>query len=304
MPADNGPITNALTVDVEDYFHVQAFARTISPTQWDGFESRTEANTGRLLDLFASLGVRATFFVLGWEAERRPRMVRRITGEGHELACHGYWHQLVYQAGPEAFRADIRRAKALLEDISGCPVAGYRAPSYSITAKSLWALDILAEEGFSYDSSIVPARHDIYGLPGAPRFPYVAATLSGRLAEFPPTTMRLGAGPLRATLPVGGGGYLRLYPFALTRWGLDRINSREGQPFSVYVHPWEVDPAQPRMGGSARSRFRHYVNLGRTRERLAGLVRRFGFSPMGQVIAGLADLPVLRPGGHGTREAA
>ena len=167
MPNDHGPIHNALTVDVEDYFHVQAFAPGVSPADWDGFESRTEANTGRLLELFAGLGVKATFFVLGWEAERRPGMVRRIAGEGHEVACHGYAHQLVYKNGPEAFREDVRRAKALIEDITGSRAAGYRAPSYSITAKSLWALDILAEEGFTYDSSIVPARHDIYGLPGA-----------------------------------------------------------------------------------------------------------------------------------------
>lgn len=231
-------ILNALTVDVEDYFHVQAFADVVSPVNWDHYESRVENNTYRILDLLGERGLKATFFVLGWEASRRPGMVRRIVGEGHELACHGYGHQLIYRIGPEAFRADVRHAKSLLEDLGGTPVAGYRAPSYSITAKSLWALDILVEEGFRYDSSIVPARHDIYGLPGAPRFPYRLSCAGGELVEFPPSTMCVGVGPFKATLPVGGGGYLRLYPLSLTRWGLDRINAAEGQPFSVYIHPW------------------------------------------------------------------
>lgn len=292
-------IMNALTVDVEDYFQVQAFADAVSPRDWDGFESRVESNTDRVLNLMAERGLQGTFFVLGWEARRRPGMVRRIVGEGHELACHGYGHQLIYRIGRMAFREDVRRAKSLLEDISGKQVSGYRAPSYSITAKSLWALEILAEEGFRYDSSIVPARHDVYGLPGAPRFPYRIRCEAGELTEFPPTTMRVGFGPLAATLPVGGGGYLRLYPRALTRWGLEAINKREKQPFSVYIHPWELDPHQPRLSGSRRSRFRHYHNLHRTEHNLGHLLENFRFGPMGRVIAALDALLVRKPSAGG-----
>ncbi len=302
MRAPRGPLLNALTVDVEDYFQVQAFAGVVAPGQWEGFESRVEANTGRVLDLLAEHGLTATFFVLGWEARRRPGLVRRIVAEGHEVACHGYGHQLIYRIGPRAFREDIRQAKALLEDITGRPVNGYRAPSYSITAQSLWALDILVETGFTHDSSIVPTRHDFYGIPGAPRFPYRVETGAGGLVEFPPSTMRLRLGPVRATVPVGGGGYLRLYPLALTRWGLRRLNGREGQPFSVYVHPWELDPGQPRLRASARSRLRHYLNLGKTRERLATLFRDFRFGPMGEVTASLGPLPSVAVDGGVLRE--
>jgi len=295
---------NALTVDVEDYFQVQAFADVVSPRQWESFESRVEANTCRVLDLFAEHGLKATFFVLGWEAKRRPAMVRRIIDEGHELACHGYGHQLIYRFGPDAFRADIRRAKDILEDISGQPVHGYRAPSYSITAQSLWALDILVEEGFRYDSSIVPARHDIYGLPGAPRFPYRLLCASGELIEFPPSTMRVGVGPFKATLPVGGGGYLRLYPLSLTRWGLDRINTVESQPFSVYIHPWELDHEQPRVRGPMKSMFRHYVRLRHTARRLHVLLQAYRFCPMGVCLGTMAELPILLPIQGHLREAA
>lgn len=284
-------LPNAFTVDVEDYFQVQAFAGTIPPSTWEGFESRIEANTDKALELLAAHGVHGTFFVLGWEARRRPELVRRIAAGGHEVACHGYGHQLVYGIGPEAFREDIQAAKGLLEDITGQPVTGYRAPSYSITAKSLWSLDILTEAGFAYDSSIVPARHDFYGLPGAPRFPYRIVTAAGSLVEFPPSTMRLGIGRLRATVPVGGGGYLRLYPLALTRWGLGGINARERQPFSVYVHPWELDPGQPRLQGPLRSRFRHYVNQDRTIARLDALLRQFRFGTMRETLAALGPLP-------------
>ncbi|MFP5221204.1 MAG: XrtA system polysaccharide deacetylase [Acidobacteriota bacterium] len=294
MPSHDATL-NALTVDVEDYFQVQAFADVISPLDWDRFESRVENNTYRVLDLLAENGIKGTFFVLGWEAERRPGIVRRITGEGHELACHGYGHQLVYRIGPVAFREDVRRAKSILEDISGKPVLGYRAPSYSITARSLWALDILAEQGFLYDSSIVPARHDVYGIPGAPRFPYRVRCEAAELTEFPPSTMQVGVGALKATLPVGGGGYLRLYPRALTHWGLETINNREGHPFSVYVHPWELDPHQPKLSGSRRSRFRHYHNIHRTERDLGQLLKRFRFGPMGRVIAALDKAPIHDP---------
>lgn len=288
-------IVNALTVDVEDYFQVQAFADVVSPHQWESFVSRVEDNTCRVLDLFAEHGLKATFFVLGWEAQRRPAIVRRIIADGHELACHGYGHQLIYRIGPDAFREDVHRAKSLLEDISGHPVHGYRAPSYSITAESLWALDILVEEGFLYDSSIVPARHDTYGLPGAPRFPYRVACARGSLIEFPPSTMQVGMGPFKATVPVGGGGYLRLYPFTLTKWGLDRINNAEGQSFSVYVHPWELDPDQPRVSATAKSRFRHYTNLHQTADRLITLSKLFRFTTMGECIGAMQDLPSREP---------
>jgi len=288
----NSPdIRNALTVDVEDYFHVAAFKDVIRPEDWDRFASRVEDNTERILGMLGRHGVTATFFILGWEARRRPRLVRRIAELGHEVACHGHGHQLIYQTGPKAFREDVARSKSILEDLTGAPVLGYRAPSYSITSRSLWALDILSESGFAYDSSIVPARHDLYGVPGAPRFPYRIRTASGELTEFPPSTMRPGVGPFRATLPVGGGGYLRLYPAALTHWGLDSVNRKHGQPFCVYVHPWEMDPGQPRVACPPRSRFRHYVNLRKTPSRLDSLLQRYTFGPMGKVIESLSNCP-------------
>jgi len=296
-------IINALTVDVEDYFHVQAFADVISPHTWADFDSRVEDNTRRILDLLATHGRKATFFVLGWEAQRRPELVRLIAASGHEVACHGFGHQLVYNIGPKAFREDVARAKSLLEDLTGHPVTGYRAPSYSITVKSLWAVDILIETGFTYDSSIVPARHDIYGMPGAPRFPYRIEGESGVLTEFPPSTMRLAIGPFRATLPIGGGGYLRLYPFGVTRWGLRDLNKREGKPFSVYVHPWELDPGQPKLAGRPRSRFRHYINLRHTEARLGALLQDFHFGTMRDVISSLADLPMHDMRGGRFKEA-
>lgn len=291
MIKTKAPILNALTVDLEDYFQVQAFADLIPPRQWDEFESRVECNTARVLDLLASHDLKATFFILGWEAERRPTLIKRIAMAGHEIACHGYGHQLIYRIGPKAFRADVLRSKALLEDLTGLPILGYRAPSYSITRKSLWAIDILIESGFTYDSSIVPARHDIYGLPGAPRFPYRIAGEFGMLTEFPPSTMRPGIGSFRIVLPIGGGGYLRLYPLWVTRLGLRSLNETDGMPFSVYVHPWELDPGQPRLAGPPRSRFRHYFNLHNTEERLHALLRSFNFGTMRDAIDFLTVLP-------------
>ena len=271
---------NALTVDVEDYFHVAAFARQIDPATWDNFPLRVERNTRRLLDLFAERDVRATFFVLGWVAERCSDLVRAIAEQGHEVACHGYSHKLIYGQAPAVFREETIRAKACLEDQAQCPVLGYRAASYSITKRSLWALDILAELGFAYDSSIFPVHHDRYGIPDSPRWPYRIDTDGGSLIEFPPSTLAVGG----HRLPVAGGGYFRIYPYQLTRFSLSRINRIEGQPFIFYLHPWEVDPEQPRIRAGWLSRFRHYTNLSRCEERLRRLLGDFRFVPAGEVL--------------------
>ncbi len=275
---------NALTVDVEDYFHVAAFAQQIDPATWDRFPLRVEWNTHRLLDLFAEQDVHATFFVLGWVAERCPGLVRVIAERGHEVACHGYSHQLIYGQTPALFRAETIRAKACLEDQAQRPVLGYRAASYSITRRSLWALDILAELGFAYDSSIFPVHHDRYGIPGSPRWPYRLDTLSGgSIIEFPPSTLAVGG----HRLPVAGGGYFRIYPYPLTRLALSRINRTEGRPFIFYLHPWEIDPEQPRIRAGWLSTFRHYTNLNRCEGRLRRLLRDFQFAPAGDVLEGL-----------------
>jgi polysaccharide deacetylase family protein (PEP-CTERM system associated) len=265
---------NAMSVDVEDYFHVAALSEAIPRGDWDGMNRRVDQSTRRLLDLFDSSDTKATFFMLGWVAERHPELVREIQARGHEVACHGYSHRMVYDQSPEEFREETLRSKTLLEDLTGEPVAGYRAASYSITPKSRWALDILAEAGFLYDSSIFPVRHDLYGMPGAPRFPHVLTTDGGaKLVEFPPTTARL----LGQNLPAPGGGYFRLYPYALSRWLIQRINRQEGQPAIFYLHPWEVDPAQPRIEAGWRSKFRHYNNLDKCEGRLRRLLSEFRF---------------------------
>ncbi|RMF19225.1 MAG: DUF3473 domain-containing protein [Gammaproteobacteria bacterium] len=270
---------NAFTVDVEDYFQVAALSETISPDDWETWPCFVERNTGRILDLLAEKHIQGTFFILGWIAERYPALVRRIQREGHEIASHGYSHQLIYTQSPDVFRDETRRSKQLLEDITGEPVRGYRAASYSITRQSLWALDILAELGFEWDSSVFPVVHDRYGIPGTPRFPYRIRTQYGELTEFPISTCRIG----RYQLPIAGGGYFRIFPYWLTRWGLGRVN-REGQPFVFYLHPWEVDPDQPRVKVSARSRFRHYTNLSKTHHRLDRLLSQFRFAPVGTVL--------------------
>ncbi len=267
-------IVNAMTVDVEDYFHVSGFAGLVRPEDWPRFESRVEGNTRKLLEIFATHKVSATFFVLGWVAERNPTLVQAIHRAGHEVACHGYTHTLVYQSTPEDFRKDVRRAKKLLEDVAGTPVDGYRAPSFSIVKSSLWALDILGEEGFHYDSSIFPIRHDRYGVPDAHRFPHRCQTRNGNgLAEFPISTSRVWG----VNLPVGGGGYFRLLPYAMTRWAIQRLNNVEQRPAVVYIHPWELDPAQPRVPGPLVGRFRHYVNLHTTESKLHRLLDGFSF---------------------------
>jgi polysaccharide deacetylase family protein (PEP-CTERM system associated) len=275
----SGP-KNALTVDVEDYFHVTAFERVIAPSDWDRFPYRAGDTTRRVLDLFDRYAVTGTFFVLGWVAERDPALIREIQRRGHEIACHGYDHQLIYRIGPEAFRKDVHRAKALLEDQAGVPITGYRAPSYSITSASLWALDILVEEGFSYDSSIFPIRHDIYGMPDAPRFPHDLRRPAGTIREFPISTIQLG--PLR--VPVGGGGYLRLLPVAWFCRSFTRLNNL-GHPAVLYFHPWEIDPGQPRVPAGLRSRFRHYLNLERMEEKLCILLSSVRFAPMTEVLS-------------------
>ncbi len=274
-----GPI-NALTVDVEDYYQVESFTNIVSREDWGSWESRVERNTHRLLDLFARHKARGTFFILGWVAERHPQLAREIVGAGHEIACHGYDHQFILNQRREEFRADVRRAKLLLEDITGEAVEGYRAPTYSIMKETLWALDILIEEGFRYDSSIFPVRHDRYGVPGAKRFPYVLYCKSGELIEFPPSTVRIAG----QNLPMAGGGYFRLLPYPVFRWGVRRINRREGQPAIFMVHAWEVDPDQPVLPGTRFNVWRHRNNLNLTESRLERLLQDFRFASVREVL--------------------
>ena len=281
-------MVNAMTVDVEDYFHVAALAKVIDPKDWDGMEYRAEDSTRRLLDLFASQGIRATFFVLGWVARRSPELVRAIQAGGHEIASHGMSHKLVFNQTREEFFAETRDAKKLLEDIIGAPVEGYRASTYSITQKSLWALDVLCELGFRYDSSIFPIRHDVYGIPDAPVRPgLISAPSGGQIVEFPMSTASFGG----VRVPVCGGGYFRLLPYWFTRTGLRSINQRDSRPFVFYLHPWEVDPEQPVIEAGWKSKFRHYTNLQHTEGRLRRLVDDFRFAPVRNVLEELNLLP-------------
>lgn len=274
---------NALSVDLEEYFQVSNFERVIDRETWPALPSRVAASTHKLLDAFDETGSQATFFVLGWVAEREPALVREIADRGHEIACHGYGHELVYDIGPERFREDLRRSCGAIGDAVGIRPRGYRAPSYSITDKSLWALDILAEEGFAYDSSIFPIRHHRYGIPDFSRVPVRIQLESGRsIREFPMTT--LAAGPLK--IPLAGGAYLRFFPPVLFRWGFRRLISA-GSPIVLYVHPWEIDAEQPRQHVGWKVRLNHYHNLGRTQIRLAGLLREFRFRPLEAVLAAL-----------------
>lgn len=270
-------MNNAFTIDVEDYYQVEGFSGAIDRASWDQRESRVENNTARMLDLLAESGIHATFFVLACVAKRHSSIVRAIKAGGHEVASHGFAHQLVYTQTPEVFRRETRDSKAILEDQCQAPVIGYRAATYSITNRSLWALDVLAEEGFRYDSSIFPMRHDRYGIPGSPTLPHRLTTPAGHsLVEFPISVLKYGP----ATLPIAGGGYFRLFPYAFTRWALRTLNAR-GQSFVFYVHPWEIDPGQPRIAGtSAGSRFRHYLNLDRCKGRLQRLLGEFPFDTM------------------------
>jgi polysaccharide deacetylase family protein (PEP-CTERM system associated) len=284
-------VVNAMSIDVEDYFHVSVFDGIVPRSQWEGMESRVCRNTDRLLDIFAEYKIRSTFFVLGWVAERHPDLVRRIASAGHEVASHGYAHRLIYDQTVPAFRQDVRKAKALLEDASGLKVVGYRAPSYSITPRSLWALDVLLEEGYQYDSSIFPIRHDRYGIPVSGRRPYPIQRARGALIEVPGSTTRFW--PLN--LPVAGGGYFRILPYWWTRWGIARVNRLERRPAIFYLHPWEIDPEQPRLKVGRLSRFRHYRNLEDTESRLRQLLTDFRFDALDKIVA---ETRLSKPDAH------
>jgi polysaccharide deacetylase family protein (PEP-CTERM system associated) len=272
------PIVNAFTVDVEDYYQVQQFADRISPQEWDRHESRVVENTHRMLRILNEHQVCGTFFVLGWVAERFPRLVRDIQKAGHEIGCHGYWHRLIYDMTPDEFRSELSQTTKILSDITGQPVVAFRAPSFSITKQSLWALDILIEQGYRYDSSIFPIYHDTYGIPNAERFPHTIERQGGSLMEFPPSVYRV----FGFNLPVSGGGYFRLYPVHFSIHWLSAINRVCRHSFIFYVHPWELDPGQPRLPASLTARFRHYVNLRRTERKLGALLSAFRFGTLGE----------------------
>ena len=281
MNAPQRPLAlmNALTVDVEDYFQVSALAPLIDRASWDQRECRVERNVERLLALFAQHGARATFFTLGWIAQRYPELVKRIVASGHELASHGYGHLRASEQSRADFLLDVRRAKELLEDLGGQRVQGYRAPSFSIGYSNPWAFDVLLEAGYRYSSSVYPVQHDHYGMPDAPRFPYQPRP---GLTEIPVTTTRL----FGRNLPAGGGGYFRLAPYRLSRWAIRRVNAVDQRPAIFYFHPWEIDPDQPRVPGTGlKTRFRHYVNLDKTESRLARLLHDFHWGRVDEVFA-------------------
>ncbi len=278
-------ITNALTIDVEDYFQVSAFAPYIRREDWDARECRIERNVGRILDMLAARQTQATFFTLGWIAERYPQLVRRIVAEGHELASHGYGHQRASDLSRAEFTQDITRAKQLLEDLAGAPVLGYRAPSFSIGTANLWAFDALAQAGYRYSSSIYPIKHDHYGMPDSPRFAYRVA--SGML-EIPVTTLRM----MNRNLPSSGGGYFRLLPYAVSRWMLQQVNRQDREAAIFYFHPWEIDAGQPRIPGiDAKTRFRHYLNLARMESRLQSLLADFRWGRMDRIFLARDAVP-------------
>jgi polysaccharide deacetylase family protein (PEP-CTERM system associated) len=280
-------VLNAFTVDVEDYYQVSAFERDIERSAWGSLESRVVANTQRLLEVLARHNTLGTFFVLGWVADKFPALVREIATAGHELGSHSYWHRLVYEMTPAEFREDLRRSIGVIEAAAGVRVNRYRAPSFSITARSLWALDILVEEGIAVDSSIFPVRHDRYGIPDADPRIHVRQTSLGPITEFPPTVADLGG----FRLPVGGGGYFRLYPLAFTAHCLRQINAKR-QPFMFYIHPWEIDPKQPRLRHARPvARMRHYVGLWRTQRRLEKLLASFRFGTMQATVDATAVIP-------------
>ncbi len=301
MASVSSPTVNILTVDVEDYFHVSAFAGVVSPDRWESFEPRVERNVDRMLGVFADAGVRATFFVLGWVAERHPELLRRIAAAGHELAAHSFSHRLVYEMTADEFRFDLRRVKTAIEAAAGQPVLGYRAPSFSITARSMWALDVLLQEGFQYDASIFPIHHDRYGIPNARRDIHVirsrasaslaqetdASSRDATLLEIPASTVRFAG----MNFPVSGGGYFRILPYAWTAFGIRRLNRREGRPAMVYLHPWELDRDQPRLQAPWLSRFRHYRNLEKTEPRLRRLLSEFRFASVRDVLPTLSLAP-------------
>ncbi|MGE3957936.1 MAG: XrtA system polysaccharide deacetylase [Vicinamibacterales bacterium] len=286
-------IVNAMTIDVEEHFHANVFDGTPVRDIQHTLASRVVASTRRMLDLLDAAGVKATCFVLGAVADQHPSLVLEIAARGHEIASHGYAHQLVYTQSREAFRDDVRRAKQTLEALAGTNVRGYRAPSYSVTERSLWALDVLAEEGYAYDASIFPIRHDRYGIPHAPRHAYVLEQAAGRLVEAPPSTIRMGG----VNFPVAGGGYFRLLPYAWTRFGIGRLNASEQRPAIFYTHPWEIDPEQPRLPLPRLHAMRHYANLDTTEAKFVRLLQEFRFAPLSQILAadGKLDPTVALP---------
>lgn len=279
---------HCLTVDVEEHFHVSAFDSPIRRRHWDHLESRVERNTYRMLELLEARKVAATFFVLGWVAERQGRLVRDIAAAGHEIASHGYGHELVTSLTPGAFREDVKRAKAILEDTVGMQVIGYRAPSFSVSRETSWVLSVLRQEGHLYDSSVFPIMHDRYGWRGANPLWHELETPAGAILEVPPATVSVGG----TRIPIAGGGYLRLYPYWLLRRLLHRAVT-QGSRLVMYVHPWELDPQQPRMNGPLWSRFRHYVNLHKTELRLEQLLDEFSFVPIREVIMQVESLASL-----------
>jgi polysaccharide deacetylase family protein (PEP-CTERM system associated) len=278
VPLLHGVQLNSITVDIEDYFQTEAMAGAIAREQWDFMPTRIEKNTQRIFELFGAHGVRGTFFFLGWVAERFPALVRQAVRLGHEVGCHSYWHRLVYKLSPAEFREDTRRAKQVLEDVAGTPVFGYRAPSFSLVKGTEWAHEILGELGFIYDSSVCPIKHDLYGNANAPR---TSHRIGGGLLELPVATLAIAG----RHFPVGGGGYLRLLPYAYTRWGLTRLNKEENLRAIVYLHPWEIDPEQPRIQASLRSRFRQYAGLSTTSQKLQRLLNDFRFAPIVEVFS-------------------
>ncbi|MES9939891.1 MAG: XrtA system polysaccharide deacetylase [Candidatus Thiodiazotropha sp. 6PLUC1] len=274
-------LINAITVDVEDYYQVSAFNKQVQKEQWESYESRVFNNTHRILKIFDDKKIKGTFFVLGWVAERNQKLIREIHDLGHEVACHGYSHDLIYKQTPEQFLEETSKSKKILEDIIGTSVNGYRAASYSITSKSLWALDILAECGFTYDSSIFPIMHDRYGIPGADTKPHISQTEKGnKIVEFPLSTV----GVLNRRFPVSGGGYFRLFPYWLSKAGLRRVNKHDNVPFIFYMHPWEIDEGQPKIKSSMLSEFRHYNNIDKFETRLLKLIDDFEFSTVSDVL--------------------
>jgi len=276
-------VYNALTIDVEDYYHVEAFQRVIRREDWHRYEPRIYNNTLKILELLARHGIQATFFILGWVAEQTPGVVKEIQAAGHDIASHGYAHQIIYEQTPDEFANDLRRSLEIIEDVTGVKVLGYRAPCFSVTKRSLWAIEIMQSFGLAYDSSVFPILHDIYGIPDAPRHPY---QIADGFWEFPMTTVRV----FGKNIPIGGGGYLRIFPYWLTRWGIDRANSA-GESAVVYLHPWELDPGHPRIKTSPLNHFRHYINLEKTEGRLDALCRDFKFTSLRGLLDGFSIFP-------------
>ena len=278
-------IANAMTVDVEDYFQVSAFEGAVDRGEWDQLQCRVEQNTDNILELFDWHEVKATFFMLGWVAERYPALVRRIVDSGHELASHGYSHVRVTQQSPQAFSEDVIKTKKLLEDLAGCEVQGYRAASYSIVNETLWAHDLLQDAGYRYSSSVYPIHHDLYGIPDAPRFVY--RHKQGGLLEVPVTTLSL----FKQNLPCGGGGYFRLLPYRVSRWAMKHVNTKDGESCVFYFHPWEIDPEQPRQAGiSRKTRFRHYLNLRHMKSRVERLLGDFSWDRMDNIFLSNSEM--------------